>query len=86
MKRKNCSICVYQDGLRADGTFRCCTPERQRDTTVIDCEVPVKPLRELQQRALRGGVSNFITATARYVSDVKTKSAYWREYMKRNGC
>jgi hypothetical protein len=85
MNGKNCSICVYQDGLRADGTFRCCTPERQRDITVIDCEVPVKPLRELQKTAIRIGVDNFITATAHYIDDIKARSSYWRNHTKQNG-
>jgi hypothetical protein len=78
---KDCSICVYHDGIRADGTVRCCTPDRQHDMTAVDCCIPAKPLRELQART-RTAV-DFITVTQSYIVDVKNKSRYWLKNERR---
>jgi hypothetical protein len=80
---KNCSKCVYQDGIRADGTFRCCTLERQRDETVTDCCIPVAPLRQLQDRSLT--VDQYIFNTQNYISTQKSQSSYWSKQLKSNG-
>jgi hypothetical protein len=83
MNGKNCSICVYQDGMRADGTFRCCTSERQRDVTVVDCCVPEKPLRQLQDQTK--DAHTYIAVTQQYVEKVKSQSAYWQKSTNKNG-
>jgi hypothetical protein len=80
---KNCSRCVYNDGLRADNTWRCCTPERQHDEEITDCCVPVGPLREIQLYAVTA--EQFITRTRKYINNAKSKSAYWAKQIKANG-
>jgi hypothetical protein len=80
---KNCSKCVYNDGMRTDGTFRCCTPERQHDDSVTDCCILVDPLRALQWRAVTA--EQYITRTQKYVMEAKGKSAYWSKQIKLNG-
>jgi hypothetical protein len=79
---KQCSKCIYQDGVRADKTYKCSTPERQRDTTVVDCCVPVEPLRRLQRNAPTAEA--FVFSTHQYVADIKKRSSYWRKYNKLN--
>ena len=83
MNGKDCSLCVYKDGLRADGTFRCCTPERFNDRTITDCCVEELPLRKLQSNTR--DVDAFIGVTNEYVNSVKSKSLYWRKVNKSDG-
>jgi hypothetical protein len=78
--KKNCSLCVYNDGLRADGTYKCCTPERQRDATVIDCCILESPLRVLQREA--SNASQYILTTQKYIQDSKMRSNYWNKQIK----
>jgi hypothetical protein len=76
MNGKDCSKCVYNDGMRADRTFRCCTPERQRDVAITDCCVPVLALRAKQSEAV--DMQMFVYTTQHYIDSVKSKSVYWR--------
>jgi hypothetical protein len=80
---KNCSLCLYNDGIRGDGTYRCCTPERQRDDTVKDCCILERPLRKLQARAQTG--PEYTDVTINYVLEQKAQSIYWQKIIGTNG-
>ncbi len=78
MNGKNCRECVYNDGVRiTDYSYKCCTPERQRDNSVTDCCVPEAPLRELQ--APTKTADEFFAVTQKYIDGVKSQSEYWRK-------
>lgn len=76
---KNCSVCVYQDGVRADGTIKCTDTARQRDSSITDCCIAVKPLRALQAKA---PIAEYGFVTNSYVEKQKMQSAYWRKIIK----
>ncbi len=77
MMDKRCRDCVYNDGIRNDGTYtyKCCTPERQRNYSITDCCVPEEPLRKLQHEAV--STEQFFDVTAKYIKTVKAQSKYW---------
>jgi hypothetical protein len=67
---KDCTLCVY-DGV---------CEERLEDETILDCLIPVGPLRRLQKNAQTA--EDFITVTNEYIFDVKSKSYYWNSIRK----
>jgi hypothetical protein len=81
--KKECRLCLYNNGMRVDGTWRCITPERQLDKAAKDCCIPEAPLRKIQASSVNA--ETFIFQTRKYVSGVKAESSYWKKLNKQNG-
>lgn len=66
MDKKNCLICVYRDVCE----------DRKHDSSITDCCIPEKPLRQLQQNAVCA--EQFIALTHKYINTYKKESVYWK--------